>query len=620
MSDPSSGFKIPQIPPAPKNMRSVFPMAFGVEVGRALTEAIASSLGADEVLVSGRQGPDIVVEQGRGDLPLAIELKVWRYVPQNLNNRIAEALSNAVLHRREFPGGVQLTLLVIFAQDIEVPSGRDIADRWKRIESLSRLVRRANDDAGFERVIVGLGGDQDEWTEVEANGELRALTGFSGVVARLRERRASDGEVARHSTAFTVGDANAAVPPKILLIADEWRSHLGGISTFNRELAIALADAACEVHVVVPEAEQDERDEALERGVTLVTPDPIPGVKGQQLLLTRPRFSEDAYYPDVVVGHGRILGPYAYAVRNLFFPDAKRLHVVHTDPERLEMVKAPQANRSAVLTADERKQLEVDLSISADLVAGVGPLLTEMIRDAMRGYYQTPPHVVDIRPGLYDWGGTVNPEDPPERRQVLLIARTDDIRSKGIDIAVQAVTRAVGRFDSDSGDPPVLVVRGVPESEADVVKQQLDAIVASQATVLVRPHSADRDSLRRDLWQSRLVIMPSRHEGFGLVSIEAISAGVPVLVSRDSGVGRVLREIVVDGERGEPREVVPVSRDDNEVAQVWGDAIYERLVDPESAFRRAADVRRQLDQGMNWSQTVGLLLAGLGLAASTVQD
>jgi glycosyltransferase involved in cell wall biosynthesis len=284
------------------------------------------------------------------------------------------------------------------------------------------------------------------------------------------------------------------------------------------------------------------------------------------------------------------------------------------------MVKEPLVGRSAVLTADERKQLEVDLAISADLVAGVGPLLTEMIRDAMRGYHQTPPHVVDIRPGLYDWGGTVNPEDPPGRRQVLLIARAEDVRSKGIDIAVQAVARAVGRFDSDPGDSPVLVVRGVPEGEADVVKQQLDAIVAPQATVFVRPYSADRNSLRRDLWQSRVVIMPSRHEGFGLVSVEAISAGVPVLVSRDSGVGRTLRELVVDGERGEPREVVPVSGDDDEAAQVWGDAIYEQLVDPQSAFKRAADVRQQLDQGMNWSQTVGLLLEGLDLRDTTVDD
>ena len=37
--------------------------------------------------------------------------------------------------------------------------------------------------------------------------------------------------------------------------------------------------------------------------------------------------------------------------------------------------------------------------------------------------------------------------------------------------------------------------------------------------------------------------MPSRTEGFGLTGLEALSAGLPVLVSRNSGFGEALRSV-----------------------------------------------------------------------------
>ena len=48
--------------------------------------------------------------------------------------------------------------------------------------------------------------------------------------------------------------------------------------------------------------------------------------------------------------------------------------------------------------------------------------------------------------------------------------------------------------------------------------------------------------------------MPSRTEGFGLAALEALSAGLPVLVSANSGLGEALRKVsygsysVVDSE------------------------------------------------------------------------
>ena len=49
----------------------------------------------------------------------------------------------------------------------------------------------------------------------------------------------------------------------------------------------------------------------------------------------------------------------------------------------------------------------------------------------------------------------------------------------------------------------------------------------------------DRESLKRVLCEVDLAIMPSGTEGFGLTGPEALSAGLPVLVSGNSGFGEV---------------------------------------------------------------------------------
>ena len=54
------------------------------------------------------------------------------------------------------------------------------------------------------------------------------------------------------------------------------------------------------------------------------------------------------------------------------------------------------------------------------------------------------------------------------------------------------------------------------------------------------------------LCASNLVVIPSRTEGFGLTALEALSAGLPFLVSQNSGFGEALQEIgpsfIVDSE------------------------------------------------------------------------
>ena len=49
--------------------------------------------------------------------------------------------------------------------------------------------------------------------------------------------------------------------------------------------------------------------------------------------------------------------------------------------------------------------------------------------------------------------------------------------------------------------------------------------------------------MKKMLCEVDLVIMPSRAEGFGLVALEALSAGLPVLVGKNSGFAQAITDL-----------------------------------------------------------------------------
>ena len=53
----------------------------------------------------------------------------------------------------------------------------------------------------------------------------------------------------------------------------------------------------------------------------------------------------------------------------------------------------------------------------------------------------------------------------------------------------------------------------------------------------------DQDKVKEMFYEADLVAMPSRTEGFGLIALEAISAGVPVLLTSESGIAEALEQV-----------------------------------------------------------------------------
>jgi glycogen(starch) synthase len=94
------------------------------------------------------------------------------------------------------------------------------------------------------------------------------------------------------------------------------------------------------------------------------------------------------------------------------------------------------------------------------------------------------------------------------------------------------------------------------------------------------------------------VVLPSRYEPFGIVALEAVAAGAPLVAARSGG----LAEIVVDGVTG-------VSFPAGDVAAL-ADAVGRVLDDPAAAARRAERGRARLATDFAWAgiaeRTVGV--------------
>src|SRR5205807_1369605 len=89
--------------------------------------------------------------------------------------------------------------------------------------------------------------------------------------------------------------------------------------------------------------------------------------------------------------------------------------------------------------------------------------------------------------------------------------------------------------------------------------------------VTVREYSEDLEAIQNDLRGASLLLMPSCVEGFGLVAMEAICMGVPILISEQSGIAEILPDGACDN-------ILPTRPDaltplDAEVTKKWAEAI-----------------------------------------------
>ncbi|MDC2960391.1 glycosyltransferase [Streptomyces gilvifuscus] len=386
---------------------------------------------------------------------------------------------------------------------------------------------------------------------------------------------------------------------RVLAIADEWFSRRGGISTINRELSKALAKVSgVEVYcVILGSVSEQERSNAAEADVTLLEMPQTFGLRAGETLLRPPTLPGGAE-PDLIIGHGRVSGPYAYALTKDVFQQACHFHFVHTEPDRLEWLKTEREDDPA-RRAEERSWAEWRLGGSAARAVGVGPVLYQMLE---RDLPRTAPPPLQLDPG-FDVARTQPPEKLRGVPLVTLMGRLEDMDAKGVALAVKATNRALGlRPDLGRID---LMLRGSHEGDGAGLSEKTSRwATESKLHVLVRNYTTDREMLDHDLQRVWLALMPSRAEAFGLVGAEHIQAGVPCLISEDSGLGMLLTKVVPDLARG---VVIPVTGDKKDT-DIWAHHIAEMLAHPQEALVRALALRDAMAGQRRWADAARQLL------------
>ena len=326
----------------------------------------------------------------------------------------------------------------------------------------------------------------------------------------------------------------------ITLLASEWKSSAGGLSTLNRELAIHLSQIQnTKVSLLVPEGACNDEDKNDAEGFGISILDAKECIAVEPLLwLSNPPQGHEI---DVIVGHGVKLGRQVQIIkRQEKFQNCKWVHVVHTAPEDLSKFKLC---GSPISKGRKKHEAEVDLCKCADLVVPVGPNLEKEYRSYLQ-LCKEGKDFFELIPGLFerefgDLPAHQNPKEDKDNFKVLLCGRGDkeDFELKGYSNAVKAFTD-----QRLKGKRYFLLFVGSPKEEQDKVRDRLLNCGIDKGQLTVREFVNSRKRMRDLFCEVDMVIMPSKSEGFGLIALEALSAGLPILVGSNSGFARAIED------------------------------------------------------------------------------
>lgn len=416
---------------------------------------------------------------------------------------------------------------------------------------------------------------------------------------------------------------------KILVaFATAWGPKFGGINSFNTDLLSAVASTFendVKTVCVVPYASKVEVDAAKCEGVLLVSLN-LPSNKAfppeLETALLRALESAGVQHQTsetVWMGHDRFTGSMALDAARKFGGQSALIH--HMSYAHYE------AFAETTAQAYDKRMEQQRLFRQADIVLAIGPLLRNALSDMLDGK-----KISMLVPGL----PKIEARTEPHTFAAFLSGRLNDSsrKIKQAYLGVAAFGDAIRQCSENTGLPdalhrtnePRLVLRGVefensdgltdPQAENDL-QQFAEKYAKCMFNLHALPFTIDRAALFDDLRAASVAMMPSWHEGFGLVAWEAIAAGVPLIMSSKSGAYRLLLEldngrhlamVNVIEIRGSSQEPYFLPEDIETLA-----AALIRIAKKPAEYRaKAVQLRRDLLNQFSWAHCARQLSDALG--------
>ena len=251
---------------------------------------------------------------------------------------------------------------------------------------------------------------------------------------------------------------------------------------------------------------------------------------------------------DVIHSHYWLSGVAALSLRAAW--DAPIVQMFHT----LGHMKNRVAQNPSEREGELRIQVETELLREADRIIAATP--AEMAQ--LQWLYRADVSRVTVIPPGVDLG-LFHPRPAaqakarlglePGQQLLLFVGRIEPL--KGIETLFQAVARLRDRGVCDCAQLAVAIIGGEASSNRADQNEELSRLKQLRAELgladLVTFLGAqDQDALPDYYAAAEVVIMPSHYESFGMVALEAMACGTPVIASEVGG----LAYLVIDGQTG----------------------------------------------------------------------
>jgi 1,4-alpha-glucan branching enzyme len=408
--------------------------------------------------------------------------------------------------------------------------------------AVSRTKQHVNRFDALWTMITTSEMDDHYLTELEAIDNLfpdvdyRLYARTNGLHSRM-EQRVTPLCVNEVSTADAATNGNRA--PRVLMLSWEFPPmSVGGLSRHVYHLACHLVRLGCEVHVVTMAVDGYPLDECVEgvqvHRVQVLKPDGDSFIhfvfQLNLVMLDRCHalIDHEGVHFDLIHAHDWLVTIAAKTLK-----ERTQLPLVAT-------IHATEYGRNQGIFTDTQRHIhhrEWVLTYEANRVI----VCSSYMRDEVIRLFQLPEEKLDIiangvtrdileQRDTSKIGPGSNPYVRPGERMVLFVGRL--VREKGVHVLLDAAPVILKRFPDTKF---VIVGKGPMQDE---LVRQADELGVSDRVVFTG--YAD-DELRNLLLHSAdATVFPSLYEPFGIVALEAMAAGVPVVASAVGGLSDIV--------------------------------------------------------------------------------
>ncbi|XP_019614066.1 PREDICTED: uncharacterized protein LOC109462017 [Branchiostoma belcheri] len=422
-------------------------------------------------------------------------------------------------------------------------------------------------------------------------------------------------EVQEKDTTVMSKSVQAQFQPKkavvsVLMVNDKYGTSHGGTSTTSCQVAQFLQRHGAIVHCTAVQASEEDKRRAAEDGVRLHLPVKKHRDKRTPSLEWLTHY-HSIHFPDIpqdlncIVGNADVTSEAAKSIRENGREVAKLVIFNHDMPEDTEHYKG--AGRKVEDILDDTKNADAVFSLGRRIYDYFETKYNSLGESRPRKHFLFRPRpspvfeAISVRPG----GG---------EKVVLFVGTVTGVEKlKGHDLVARALGEVAEKIPNVR-----LRVRVVDEDDYEASKKILQENLRSSKIKPTLLPCGTQEDIAQDMQQAHLVLMPSRAEPFGLIGLEAITAGIPVLISDKSGLADMIKDLIKEKKcnpdmRHRIVETSMRETDLDEDAREWAKKIADTLECCDWEFQKAEEFKKTLLDSKYWEESHQNLLRVCGL-------